>query len=158
VSTSRLETRIAQGVEPLERTVLAIGGDIARAVIGARRLHHVVALGDPQDNVAAMGVEGVADEAGRVGIERISDRLAELAGEKLGDLVLETFACLVGEGKGVRIRAGAKDMRVDEFDRVFGLRILRARAARENDPNQRQADEPKREKTALRQTPPTERR
>ena len=105
-----------------------------------------------------MGVEGVADEAGRVGIERIGDRLAELAGEKLGDLVLETFACLVGERKGVRIRAGAKDMRVDEFDRVFGLRVLRARPAWENDPDQRQAHEPKREKTALRQTPPTERR
>ena len=105
-----------------------------------------------------MGVQRVADEAGRVRIEGVGDRLAELAGEKLGDLVLETFAGLVGERKGVRVRAGAKDMRIDEFDRVFGLRILRARAARENDPDQRQAHEPKREKTALRQTPSTERR
>ena len=58
----------------------------------------------------------------------------------------------------MRIRAGAKDMRVDEFDRVFGLRVLRPRPARENDPDQRETHEPEREKTALRQTPQTEQR
>ena len=104
-----------------------------------------------------MGVERVADEAGRVRIECVGDRLAELAREKLGDLVLETFAGLVGEREIARIRAGAKHMRVDEFDRVFGFAPARPRRLGER-PNQREAYEPKREKTALRQTPPTERR
>ena len=84
-----------------------------------------------------MGVQRVADEAGRVGIERVGDRLAEFVSEKFGDLVFEAFAGLVGERKIVRIRAGSKDVRVDEFDRAF--RVLRARAARESDPNQREA-------------------
>ena len=119
----------------LQGTVLAIGGDVARPIIGIGRLNDVVALGDSQDDVATMRVQRVADEAGRVGIEGVGDRFAELAREELGDLVFETFAGLVGEGKIARIGAGAKDVRVDEFDRAF--RILRARTARENDPNQR---------------------
>ena len=97
-----------------------------------------------------MGVQRIADEAGRVRIEGVGDRLAELAGEKLGDLVLETFAGLIRERQIARVRAGPKDMRIDQLDRIADLRILRARAARQNDADQREAHEPKREKTALR--------
>ena len=83
-----------------------------------------------------MGVQRVANEAGGVGIKRVRDRLAEFVREKLGDLVFETFAGFVRERQIVRVRAGPKDVRIDQFDRAF--RILRARAARKRHTDQRE--------------------
>jgi hypothetical protein len=94
-----------------------------------------------------MGVQGVADEARRVWIERVGDRLVEFVSEKFGDLVFEAFAALVGERKVARVRAGSKDVRIDQLDRAF--RVLRAGAAWDGHANERDACESKREKTTL---------
>ena len=132
----RFQTRIAEGLQTLQGTILAIRGDIARSIIGVGRLNDVVALSDSQDDVATMRVQRVADEARRVGIERVLDRLAEFVSEKFGDLVFETLAGLVGERKIVRVGAGAEDVRVDQLDRAFC--ILRAGAAGKGHSNQRE--------------------
>ena len=124
-----LQPRVAERIQAFERPSLAIGGGVGRSIIGAGRLDEVVALRDPQDDVAAMRVQGIANKAGRVGIESIGDAFAQLAREKVGDLVLEALAGLVGEREVARIRAGAEHMRIDQFDRVGGVRLLRARAA-----------------------------
>ena len=105
---------------------MAICGDVARSVVGIGRLNDVGALSDPQDDIAAMSVQRLADEARGVGIECVGDRLAELMSEKFGDLVFETFAGLVGERKIARVCAGAENVRIDQFDRA--LRILRSAA------------------------------
>ena len=123
-------------LQPLQGTILAIRGGVARSIIGVGRLNDVVALSNSQHDVATMGVQRVADEARRVGIERVGDRLAEFVSEKFGDLVFEALAGLVGERKIARVRAGPEDVRVDQLDRAF--RILRASAARKRDSDQRE--------------------
>ena len=42
------QTRIAQIIEPLERTILVICDGVARSVVWAGRLNEVIALGDPR--------------------------------------------------------------------------------------------------------------
>ena len=146
-----LEARVAQRIRGPRAVRPCVGGDIGCAVIGIVGCTMSSPSGDAHDDVAALRVERVADEAGRVGIERVGDDLAELVGEQFGDLVLEAFARLVGERQVARVGAGPKHMRIDELHRAFASRVLRARAASARaTPSQREADEPKRETTALR--------
>ena len=84
-----------------------------------------------------MRVQRVTNEASRVRIEGVGDRLAELPREKFGDLVFESLAGLVGEREIARIGAGAKDMRVDQFERASRFAVLRACAARSGEGDQR---------------------
>ena len=113
----RLQPRILKRIETLERPTLFVSRHVSSAVIGVGRLDDVVALGNTEHDVAAMRVQGVADKPGRVGIERVGDALAELFGEQLCDLVFKSLARLVRERQIARICAGAKHVRVDEFDR-----------------------------------------
>ena len=53
----RLQTRVAQGIQPLERTVLVVCRYVARSIIGVCRLNDVGALSDPwfAPNIASTG-------------------------------------------------------------------------------------------------------
>src|SRR5262249_40923814 len=87
-----LQTRIGEAADVVKRAVLAMYQRISRAIVMIGVEHQVVALSVTQYNVAALGEQGLADEASGLREPGVLDRQLELDSHDVGDLVLEPLA------------------------------------------------------------------
>ena len=78
--------------------------------------HRFVALGIAHHHIAALGKQGLADEAGGLREPSVLDGHLELRSHDLGNLVLEALTLVVREWHVGRVGADAQRQAVDEVN------------------------------------------
>ncbi len=127
------ETRVGEAVDAVERAAGAIDQRIGRSVIVVGVEHELITLGVADHHVAALGEQGLPDEAGGLGKPCVLDRHLEFGSNHISDLVLETLAFLVRKRQVRRVGADAQRRAIDQIGAMrLCSRRRRNRHARED--------------------------